>query len=147
MECLVFLVLSFISSLSVFDSNPLSDGSANTFSHFVGCIFIALCFKDFKGQGTDLCFLTLLLDNEWCSPSLLNEKAKCTRTHVLCVYGVCMCVVYVQCVCVVCVVCTCVLCVWMWYINVFSVYMYEICVCMYNVWVVCVYVCGVCGVC
>ena len=68
-------------------------------------------FMDFKGQGTDLCFLTLLLDNEWCSPSLLNEKAKCTHTHVLCVYGVCVCGVCVQCVCVVCGMYMCALCV------------------------------------
>ena len=39
----VFLVLSFIISLYIFDINPLSDVSlVNMFSHLVGCLFILL---------------------------------------------------------------------------------------------------------
>ena len=41
-ELFVFLVLSFISSLKILDTNPLSDVLANMFSHSVGYLFILL---------------------------------------------------------------------------------------------------------
>ena len=42
LSLVVFLVLNFVSSLSVLDIIPLSDISVNMFSHSMGCLFILL---------------------------------------------------------------------------------------------------------
>ena len=45
LSLVVFLVLNFVSSLSVLDIIPLSDISVNMFSHSMGCLFILLMFS------------------------------------------------------------------------------------------------------